>query len=151
MFSNFYLTKIAEINADRYHKIPCLFDILNCNFKKHFSAREYNIDETIVPYLGKHGPKQFIRSKPICFDFKLLCLTSTDGYLFHAEPYCEADTKLSDVGLGQGADVASGFAKKGSLLNGFSVNFHKLFTYFLLRDELLKDGIGSLVTIRQKY
>ena len=41
-------------------------------------------------------------------------------------------------------------AVKGGLLNGFSVTFHNLFTSFPLLDELLKGGIRSLVSIRQK-
>ena len=99
--------------------MPCLFNILKCNFKKHFSGSDHGIDETMIPYLGKHGTKQFICGKPIRFGFKLWCLTSTDGYLIHAEPYCEADTKLSDIGLGQGADEVLNLAGKGGLLNGF--------------------------------
>ena len=111
-FSNLHLANNAEINADRYDKVRCLFDTLNCNFKKHFSASDHSIDETIISYFEKHGTKQFIRGKPIWFGFKLWCLASTDGYLFHAEPCCGADTTLSDTGLGQGADVVLGLIEK---------------------------------------
>ena len=83
------------------------------------------------------------------FGFKLWCLVSTDAPLFYAEPYCRADTKLSNTGLGQGADVVLGLVEKGGLSSGFSVTFDKLFTSFPLLDELLKRGIGGLVTIRQ--
>ena len=44
--------------------------------------------------------KQFIRGKPISFGFKLWSITSFEGYLFHAEPYCGLDTDFSDTGLG---------------------------------------------------
>ena len=90
----------------------------------------------MVPYFGKHGTKQFIRGKPIRFGFKLWCLASTDGYLFHAEPYCGADTKLSDTGLGQGADVVLGLIEKCGLSSGSSVTFDNFFTSFPLLDEL---------------
>ena len=33
IFSKFHLANNAEINADGYYKMHCLFDILNCNFK----------------------------------------------------------------------------------------------------------------------
>ena len=81
--------------------------------------------------------------------FKLWCLASIDGYLFHAERYCGADTKLSDTGFGQGADVVLGLIEKGGLSNTFFVTFNNLFISFPLLDELSKGGIGGLVTIRQ--
>ena len=57
----------------------------------------HSVDESIIPYYGKHGTKQFIRGKPIRFGFKLWCITSSEGYLFHAEPYCGVDTDLPDT------------------------------------------------------
>ena len=56
IFSNLHLANNAEINADRY-KIRCLFDMLNCNFKKLFSASDHSINESMIPYFGKHGTK----------------------------------------------------------------------------------------------
>ena len=103
----------------------------------------------MIPCFEKHGIKQFICGKPICFGFKLWCLVSSDGYLFHAEPYGGADTKLSNTGLGQGADVVLGFIEKGELSSGFSISFDNRFTSFLLLYELSKRGIGGQVTIRQ--
>ena len=147
--SNFYLANLAEINADQYSKMSCLFDIPNCNFKKHLRTNDHNIEETMIPYLGKHEIKQFLCSKPILFGFKLWCLASTDGYLFYGEPYYGADTKMSDIGVGKGVDVVLSLAEKGGLSNGFFVTFDNLFTSFPLLDELSKGGIGGLVTIRQ--
>ena len=109
----------------------CLFDTLNFNFKKHFSASDHRIDETMIPYFGKHGTKQFIHGKPIWFGFKLWCLASTDKYLFHAELYCGADTKLSDTGLGQGADVVLGLTDKCGLSSGSSVTLTTFLPLFL--------------------
>ena len=103
----------------------------------------------MIPYFGKHETKQFICGKPIRFGFKLRCLVSTDGYLFHAEPRCGADTKLSNTGFGQGADVVLGLAEKSGLSRGFPVTSDKLLTSFSLLDELSKRGISGLVTIRQ--
>lgn len=36
-----------------------------------------SIDEQMVPYLGRHRSKMFIRNKPICFGFKLWCSCSS--------------------------------------------------------------------------
>ena len=83
------------------------------------------------------------------FGFKLWCLVSTDGYLIYAEPYCEADTKPSNTGFGQGANVVLGFAEKGGLSTGFFITFDKLFTSFPFLEELSKRGIVGQVTIWQ--
>ena len=111
--------------------------------------RDHSIDKTMIPNLGKHGAKQFICGKPIRFGFKLWCLGSTNGYLFHVEPHGGADTELSYTGLGQSANVGMGLVEKGGLLCGFSVNFDKLFTFFPLLDELSKLGIRGLFALRQ--
>ena len=138
ILSNFYSADNVEINADRYYKIRCLFDILNCNFKKHFSATDHSIDKTMIPYFGKYGAQQFVCGQPIRFGFKLWCLASPDGHLFHVEPYCGADTKLSDTGFGQG-DV---------VLACRVIFLLPLTSFFPLLDELLKRVIRSLTTIR---
>ena len=64
----------------------------------------------------------------------------------HAAPHCGAGSKLSDMVLGQGADVLNP-AGKGDLSNGFSVTIDNLFTSFSLFVELSKGGIGGLVFI----
>ena len=72
----------------------------------------HSVDESIIPYYGKHGTKKFIRGKPIKFGFKIWCITSSEGYLLHVELYYGADTDLPDAGLGQGADVVLGLIEK---------------------------------------
>ena len=74
LFSNLHLANNAEIHVDRYYKMRCLIDMLNCNFKKLFSSRDRSIDDNVIPYFGKHGIKQFICGKPIRFGFKLFAL-----------------------------------------------------------------------------
>ena len=38
-----------------------------------------SIDESMVPYFGRHSCKQFIRGKPIRFGYKLWCICSSSG------------------------------------------------------------------------
>ena len=149
IFSCLHLANNAEINEDRYYKVRPIFDMLNNNLKKYLSANDHSVDESMIPYYGKHRTKQFIRGKPIRFGFKLWCFTSTEGYLFPAEPYCGSDTKLKDTGLGQGADVVLGLIEKCNLSSGCTLTFDNLFTSLPLLDELSKRGIGGLGTLRQ--
>ena len=38
-----------------------MFDLLNANFKEYFDIKIYSIDESMIPYYGKYGTKQFMR------------------------------------------------------------------------------------------
>ena len=71
-------------------------------FKLYNNYVNFSIDESIIPYYGRHGTKQFIRGKPIRFGVKLWCVTSSNDYLIHPEPYCGSDTDLPETDLGQG-------------------------------------------------
>ena len=91
----------------------------------------------MIRYYGKPGIKQFIRGKPIRFGFKLWCITSSEGYLFHAEKYCRLDTNLPDTGLVQDADAVLGLIEKCEVKAGSTVIFDNLFTSLPLLDELI--------------
>ncbi|XP_057666794.1 piggyBac transposable element-derived protein 2-like [Diorhabda carinulata] len=59
---------------DKFAKVREYFTKLNVNFTAHFKkagSSHISIDETIVPYFGKHGTKQHIHGKPIRFGYKL--------------------------------------------------------------------------------
>jgi len=58
---------------DHMAKVRPLFDLMNANFVKNFPAsRNLSIDESMVPYYGRHSAKQFIRGKPIRFGYTCL-------------------------------------------------------------------------------
>ena len=71
ILSNLHLADNTQITEDRYYKVRVLFEKLNFNFKQYGSFVNHSVDESIIPYYGKHGAKQFIRGKPITFWFKL--------------------------------------------------------------------------------
>ena len=69
---------------DRFSKPRPLCDVLNKRFIE-FSPCEgvHSIDETMVPYFGRHGTKQFIRGKPIRWGYGTGLWTGTTrlGYI----------------------------------------------------------------------
>ena len=55
-------------DTDKYSKIHPLFSHLNTTFLEQFDQikqKALDVDESMVPYYGKHGCKQFMKSKPI--------------------------------------------------------------------------------------
>ena len=144
-----HLDDNTKINEDRYFKVRGMFDILNKTYKQIEISECLSIDESIVPYYGKHGTKQFIRGKPIRFGFTLWCCTTSDGMLLHAEPYCGTSTLLSKTNLEQGADVVLGLIEKCSVPAGCRLYFDNLFTSLPLLDILPSKNIGGTGTLRE--
>ena len=151
ILSNLHLADNTQVTEDRYYKVRVQFEKLNFNLKQHGSLVNHSVDESIIPYYGKHVTRQFIRGNPIRFGFKLWCITLSERYLLHAEPYCGVDTDLPGTGLDQGADVVLGLIEKCKIKTGSTVTFDNLFTSLPLLDDLTKLGICALGTLQQNH
>ena len=149
IFSDLHIWDNTDIDDDRYFKVRPLFDILNTIFKRFVSANNFSVDESMTPYYGRHGTKQFIIGKPLRFGFKLCFFCSSDGHLLHAEPYCGKDTDLPETGLGQGSDVVFDIIEKCDLTKGSTVAVENFFTTLPLLDKLTDMGMSGVSTIRE--
>lgn len=90
---------------DRLYKLRPLVDILNKNFRKHGGFDEHlSIDESMVPYYGKHYAKQFIRGKPIRFGYKNWVICSSSGYMYGFQIYTGKTSDKNKL-FGLGGDV----------------------------------------------
>ena len=86
---------------DRLAKVRPLLSAINERFLRYFPEQaSLSIDESMVPYYGRHGMKQFIRGKPIRFGYKVWSLNTTLGYCIQFEPYQGAGVTDSSLGLG---------------------------------------------------
>ena len=82
-------------------KIVLLYKILNRNpIQFDIFNKLLSVDESIISYFGRHSAKMFIKGKPICFDFKILCLCGSDGYPHNIKIYQGKKKKLQDQTLG---------------------------------------------------
>ena len=69
-------------------KISPMYNVLNDNLTKFGIFHEMlSIDESMVPYFGRHSGKMFIRGKPIRFGYKIWCMCCNDGYPYHMKIY----------------------------------------------------------------
>ena len=134
--------EILQITDDRHYKVQPRFEFLNENFKKFIYSSSYSVDESIIPYYGKHGTKQFIWVLGWGYGV-------SDGYLVHGEPYCCRDTDLDETDLGQGPDVVLGLLEKANVTGGSTITCDNLFTTLPLLYELTKLGIGGIGTFRE--
>nr|CAI5855932.1 unnamed protein product [Callosobruchus analis] len=157
IMQNIHCCNNADLPAnDKFAKLRPLFDILDKKFINMSPYEEsHAIDESMVPYFGHHGSKQFIRGKPIRWGYKLWVGSTVAGYIEWFEPYQGLTTVLSDKykELGLGATVVLKFAevlqKEFSQAVPFHLFFDNFFTSLHLLEELRIMGLKGTGTIRE--
>ena len=61
-----------SLSEPRMAKVEPLYNLLNKKVQQFGIAHEdLSIDESIVPYYGRHSCKKFVRAKPIRFRYEL--------------------------------------------------------------------------------
>jgi hypothetical protein len=138
----------SNINDDNFYKVRPLFDYFNCKIKTNLLSNELCIDEAMVKYYGHHTCKQYMQGKPVKFGYKIWCLASSSGYIYHGEPYCGAKTNVTHSNLGQGADVVLSLLEKCDVPKGSKLYFDNYFTSIPLLVILRQKNIAACGTIR---
>lgn len=159
IMSNLHCCDNTALNQeDRFAKVRPLFDKISCNFQAYAPNSEtHSVDESMVPYFGRHGCKQFIRGKPIRYGFKLwMGATSSArciGYCVWIEPYQGAKTRLSGKyrSYGLGPSVVLEYCDLLSKLQPlpYHLFFDNFFTTIPLMEILLMRKIKATGTIRE--
>ena len=137
--------------SDKFGKVRPLLSLLNERFLLHFlKERNLSIDESMIPYYGRHGAKQFIRGKQIRFGYKMWALTTTLGYVLQFEPYQgERARQAPDMNhLGMGGAVVVDLLSELQKDNAYHLTFDNLFSSLRLVDKLTDMGISCTGTIR---
>jgi len=156
IMQNLHCCDNANLAADdRFAKLRPLICLLNKKFMDMAPpAEHHSVDESMVPYYGRHPTKQFIRGKPIRWGYKLWTGTNRLGYIEWFEPYQGANTKLSDEykSLGLGASVVLEFVdtlKASDNKMNYHIFFDNLFSSLPLLSELKSRGVKGTGTIRE--
>ena len=69
---NFCLANNSNLDKkDKFAKVRPLIDKLNEHcLANYLPEQSVSIDESMVPYVGRHGCKQSMRNKPVKFGYK---------------------------------------------------------------------------------
>lgn len=140
-----------ETERDRLYKLRPLLDHLNVVFQTHGGLEEnLSIDESMIPYYGKHYAKQFIKCKPIRFGFKNWALCTSSGYLLTFELYTGKSEKKERV-FGIGGDTVVSLIKQGNIppRKGFKLFFDNYFSSVALLNHLAEMGYCATTTIQE--
>ncbi|KAF2893936.1 hypothetical protein ILUMI_12238 [Ignelater luminosus] len=136
---------------DKMAKLRPLIEKVNKLFVRYTPVSEdMSIDESMIPYFGRNGCKQFIRGKPIRFGYKAWVLTQPSGYCVNFDIYQER-TANRDNSIGLGESVLMKFADllKSRFPNiNFSLFFDNFFTSANLITKLEKINFSGTGTVR---
>lgn len=138
---------------DKMAKLRPLIEKMNQNFIKYAPVSScMSIDESMIPYFGRNGCKQFIRGKPIRFGYKAWVLATPSGYCVNFDVYQGRNSQQTGEKLGLGESVVTNFAK---LLQShfpdleFSLFFDNFFTSATLISKLGEMGFAATGTVRE--
>ena len=129
---------IAPDPSDKFAKVRPLFDAINktCLINYH-PSQHVSIDDSMVPYFGRHGAKQYIYGKPIKFGYKLWATPL--GYYIQFRPYAGKDTifqEYTDIDLGLGEYVVAHLAE--NLPEVENSNYYVMMDNFFTSPKLLR-------------
>ena len=132
-------------------KVLPLYDSLNKNLVQfgvwHHSL---SIDESMVPYFGRHSIKMFIRGKPIRFGYKIWCLCGPDGFPYNLKIYTGKDEQ--DVKQSLGSRVVNHMTEvieKNSQVKHHQLFFDNFFTSHGLIQSLAERQMRAAGTVRE--
>lgn len=153
IFRNLHLVNNDVIDrSDKMAKVRPLINVLNEKFLKYMPIEQsLSVDESMIPYFGRHGCKQFIRGKPIRFGFKAWVLALRLGYCAQLDIY-QGRRKDGEVEFGLGEHVVMKFAdilKEHYDGIQFSLYFDNFFTSAKLVTSLGEKGFAATGTVRQ--
>lgn len=135
--------------SDKFAKIRPLWSMLNERFLNAFPMdSNLCVDESMVPYFGRHSTKQHIHGKPVRFGYKVWCLCSRLGYMIQSEPYQGACTGNTNPELGVGGSVVCDLMRELPCDHTYSIYFDNFFTSLRLLEALKKEGHDGTGTIR---
>lgn len=135
---------------DKLYKLRPIIDALNTSFANHGGLDEkLSVDESMIPYYGKHYAKQFIRGKPIRFGFKNWAICSSSGYLISFDIYCGKNPDRENL-FGLGGDVVVQLLKQAEIPsnNGYKIFIDNFFTSVPLIRHLAEQGYCATGTLR---
>lgn len=134
---------------DKFGKVRHFLSMLNERWLHHFPGdTNICVDESMVPYYGRHGAKQHIHGKPIRFGYKVWCLANKLGYLIQCEPYQGASTGNTNPALGVGGSVVCDLISELNPDTKHNIFMDNFFTSLKLLNHLSSLGYGATGTIR---
>ena len=140
---------------DTFWKLRPFYNLINKRCLKFRTNTEtLSIDESMVPYFGRHPCKQRIANKPIRVGYKLWVLAEKTGYVIHFDPYQGAkngkSARASPTVWGLGEKTVLSLLEVLPEKISYDVYFDNFFTSFRLLKFLHEHQIKATGTVNKK-
>lgn len=155
IMSNLHCNDNTKLQKDdKYAKMRPLFDILNKKFVEYAPIEENHcVDESMIPYYGRHSGKQFIKGKPIRWGYKFWTGALRLGYIVYFDPYQGSSSSLparyKHMGLGSSVVLKYADVLEEMPYGSFHLFFDNYFTSLSLLKELKIRNIKATGTLRE--
>ena len=135
--------------SDKFSKVNPLVRMMNESCLENFiPEKNIRIDESMVPYYGRHGCKQYIQNKPVKLGYKLWVSATPLGYSIQFYHAGKGDSYNKDIGLG-GSVVMTLMSKLPRALDSHChAVMDNFFTSPIFWWVLKKSGIAATGTVR---
>ncbi|KRX76407.1 PiggyBac transposable element-derived protein 2 [Trichinella sp. T6] len=131
------------VKGDKTSKVTPLYKLLNSSLVKHGMFHEkLSIDESIVPYFGRHAAKMFLKGKPIRFGYTVWMLCGNDGYPYHMIIY-QGKVPLSTRVISNMVDIIQENSNTTRHTLYFD-NFFNSYDLLVMLSELKMRAIGTI-------
>ena len=141
-----HIADIHNLAQSKVAKVWPLLYLLRTNCQQFgVFYKNFNIDESMVPYCGLHSAKQYIKGKPVKFGYKLWMLCSSDGYPYNFEIYRGKDKSRTNR---LGTHVVEKMLSHVTNPSQHVVFFDIFFTSHTLLTNLARENVGACGTIR---
>lgn len=139
--------QLGDSLYDKLHKVRPLLDSLLQSLQQIVPEEYQSVDEQMIPFKGRSSLKQYIRSKPHKWGYKVFMRAGASGIMYDFRVYVGKGT-CSEVGLGFSGDIVMTLCE--TLLDGqnFKLCFDNWFSSLQLCIALKEKQIFSLGTIR---
>ena len=139
--------------SDVFSKVRPFYAAINEKCLEYFLNDEcLSVDESMLPYYGRHSSKQRIVGKPIRMGYKVWVLASSDGYVIQFEPYQGAKksggTRSSATSWGLGESVVLDLLAELPLQTSYHIFMDNYFTSLRLLYHLREHNIQATGVIR---
>ena len=106
IMQNLHLADNANLDQnDKFAKVDRLIKYMNDYCLKNFLPEQtIRIDESMIPYFGRHGAKQYMHKNPLKFEYQMRVAAIFRGYCIQFMCYLGARSVI-DLALGLGGNV----------------------------------------------
>ena len=139
--------------SDTMSKVRPFLSLINEKCLQYFLNEEHlSIDESMLPYYGRHSSKQRILGKPIRMGYKMWVLATSEGYVVQFEPYQGAkksdSIRSSVTSWGLGERVVLDLLEELPRGTAYHIFVDNFFTSFRLLHHLHQNNVQATGVIR---